>query len=211
MKKNYITLLIALFIFPLPVLFGQGTWTQKEDVGGDERLGAVGFSIESKGYIGLGTNNGNPNLKDFWEYEPASDAWTQRANYPGSHPLHAVGFSINGKGYVGTGQEDAGTPNYSNEFYEFDPSTNAWAQKANFMGSARSSAVAFSANGNGYIGLGSDSVNSKNDFFEYNPGTDAWSSVSAFPGGVRQGAVAFTINGEGYVGTGAPLQGSSQN
>ena len=32
----------------------QDTWTQKADFGGTARRGAVGFSIGSKGYIGIG-------------------------------------------------------------------------------------------------------------------------------------------------------------
>ena len=42
------------------------TWTQKADFGGTARVGAVGFFIGSKGYIGTGSWD----TKDFWEYEP---------------------------------------------------------------------------------------------------------------------------------------------
>ena len=42
------------------------TWTQKADLGGTARRGAVGFSTGSKGYIGTAWNI----TKDFWEYDP---------------------------------------------------------------------------------------------------------------------------------------------
>ena len=41
------------------------TWAQKPDFGGTERYGAVGFSIESAGYIGTGVSRGYY-IKDFW-------------------------------------------------------------------------------------------------------------------------------------------------
>lgn len=41
----------------------QGTWMQKADFGGNARYGAVGFSIGSYGYIGMGYN-GTINYND---------------------------------------------------------------------------------------------------------------------------------------------------
>ena len=65
--------------------FGQNVWTQKSDVGGLTRRNAVGFSIGSKGYIGLGYSDTTASmLKDFWEYSPLSDSWTQIADFGGT-------------------------------------------------------------------------------------------------------------------------------
>src|SRR6266550_230039 len=103
----------------------QDTWTQKADFGGTERSSAVGFSIDSKGYIGTGT----PfciTTKDFWEYDPATDAWTQKADLGGSERSSAVGFSIGSKGYIGTGQDCVSGG--QRDFWEYDPVTNAWIQ-----------------------------------------------------------------------------------
>ena len=55
------------------------TWTQKADFGGTARLGSLGFSIGSKGYIGTGWDG--VYLKDFWEYDPTANAWTQKADF----------------------------------------------------------------------------------------------------------------------------------
>ena len=89
-----------------------GAWTQKADFGGTARSAAVGFSIDTKGYIGTGNFT-----KDFWEYDPSSNTWTQKANFSGTARSSAVGFSIGTKGYIGTGND--GT--FRKDFWEFDP------------------------------------------------------------------------------------------
>lgn len=46
-------------------------WTKKEDIGGGLRLFGKGFSINGRGYIGLGTGETVDAIKqDFWEYTP---------------------------------------------------------------------------------------------------------------------------------------------
>ena len=77
----------------------------------------------------------------------------------------------------------------------------AWSQKADFSGSARNSAVAFSINGKGYIGAGFDGSSTK-DFWEYDPVTDTWTQKADFGGMNRQEAVGFSVNGKGYIGAG---------
>ncbi|MFI5164325.1 MAG: T9SS type A sorting domain-containing protein [Bacteroidia bacterium] len=54
----------------------QGVWTQKADLGGGKRGGAVGFSIGNKGYIGIGdtatysAETGDNYATSFWEFDP---------------------------------------------------------------------------------------------------------------------------------------------
>lgn len=55
--------------------YDQGTdsWTRKKDLEGNARFAAVGFSIDSKGYIGTGYDWDGHVLyfaKDYWEYNP---------------------------------------------------------------------------------------------------------------------------------------------
>src|ERR1044071_3179889 len=80
----------------------QDTWVQKADFGGVSRASAVGFSINTKGYIGSGYfYNGTLHVfKDFWEYDPLTDSWTQKANLGGVARSGAIGFSIGNKGYI---------------------------------------------------------------------------------------------------------------
>jgi hypothetical protein len=43
---------------------------------------------------------------------------------------------------------------HKNDFWEYDPATNAWTQKANFAGLARETPVGFAIGNKGYIGCG---------------------------------------------------------
>jgi hypothetical protein len=172
------------------------SWTQKADFGGTARFLAVGFSIGSMGYIGLG--NDGVDKKDFWEYDPSSGVWTQKADFGGTARYGAVGFAIGSMGYVGTGYE-AGF--YKKDFWEYNPVSNLWTQKADFGGSERYSAVGFSIGSKGYIGTGMGNPYS-NDFWEYDPGNDTWVQKASFTGGNRYAAVGFSIGSKGYIGTG---------
>jgi hypothetical protein len=58
---------------------------------------------------------------------------------------------MNGKGYVGTG---AGYNGATADFWEYDPVTDTWTQKADFGGGIRRDAIGFSINGKGYLGTG---------------------------------------------------------
>ena len=66
----------------------------------------------------------------------------------------AVGFSIGSKGYIGTGLLIVTF--HFKDFWEYDPATNTWTQKADFGGTARTNAVGFSIGSKGYIGTGND-------------------------------------------------------
>jgi len=145
---------------------------------------------------------------------PYTNSWQKKADImdaSGYGRTAAVGFSIGNKGYIGTGAAyytgyDWGGNSYSytvssNNFWEYDPVTDAWAQKANFGGSARQNAVGFSIGSKGYIGTGLD-PSLKNDFWEYDPTTNVWTQKANFGGSARYAAVGFSIGSKGYIGTG---------
>lgn len=195
------TFLFLGIIFLNYTVFAQ--WTQKANFSGTQRLSAVGFSIGTKGYIGTGMDNTYGNTKDFWEYNPYNNTWTQKANFGGVARCRAVGFSIGSKGYIGTGSYYSGGYNYCNDFWEYDPATNMWTQKANFGGTARWGAVGFSIGTKGYIGTGEIQGGAKSDdFWEYDPSTNTWTQMADFPGMARSFAVGFSIGSKGYIGTG---------
>jgi hypothetical protein len=143
-------------------------WTKKADFGGAARSRAVGFSIGTNGYIGTGLAgwDGDSDLKDFWEYDQATNLWTQKTDFGGTARNGAVGFSIGTKGYIGTG-------NNSKDFWEYDQANNMWTRRVDFEGSARGSAVGFSIGNKGYIGTGFSSGTytyfAFYDFWEYDP------------------------------------------
>lgn len=80
---------------------------------------------------------------------------------------------------------------------------NVWVKLNDFIGGKRERAVAFSINGYGYVGTGTDTAEVvRSDFWRYNPSSDSWTQIAPIPGPARRDAVAFELNGFGYVGTG---------
>ncbi|MEL6275920.1 MAG: tail fiber domain-containing protein, partial [Bacteroidota bacterium] len=77
-------------------------WTRKADFPGLARQRAVGFSVNSKGYLGGGLTSINA-FKDFYEYDPIIDAWSRILDFPGgiANFFNGIGFAAQGKGYVG--------------------------------------------------------------------------------------------------------------
>lgn len=80
---------------------------------------------------------------------------------------------------------------------------DSWRQVSSLPGVSRQDAVAFTAGGLGFLGLGADSSgNLLSDFWKYDPISDSWSACAPFPGAARRGAVGYSINDTGYVATG---------
>lgn len=238
-----------------------GTWTRKADFPGKPRIGAVGFSIGSFGYVGLGFDTsrildsifsispevqipifdslGNqigfsidpadtiyrntpikvwtPSaMKDLWRYDPATNTWTQRANYPENFGLAMANVAVNqGKAYVGGGYDTTDT--YYKLFYEYDPATNAWTKKTDFPGTARAGAASFAGiqtqDSFGfispvrnflYMGLGQAKTPNTyfKDFYRYNPATDAWVRVADLPNPGFTRATSYGFGRSGHVMTG---------
>lgn len=196
---------LAGLIWPL-ISEGQttDTWTRKSDFGGVARSHTIGFSIGSKGYLGLGNNGSLGNSNELWEYDQATDTWTQKADFPGGARISSTAFSIGSKGYVGLGAQTV----RHKDFYEYNPSSNSWTKLNDFGGDARSSAVSFTIGNKAYVGTGDSGVTAFgriihfSDFWEYNPATDVWTKKADFSGGTRWRAVGFSIAGKGYIGTG---------
>ena len=190
-----------------------GNWTQMADFFGTAREYAVCFSIGDKGYVGTGGyyphSLPDHHFKDFWEYDPSTNTWAQKADFQGKERSGAVGFSIGDRGYIGTGFMGmySHNPTFLNDFWEYNPVANEWAQKADFQGNARSCAVGFSIGNKGYLGTGSYIINDEysyrlRDFWEYNPESDTWLQKADLPGALRNWAVGISIKNKGYIGGG---------
>ena len=185
-------------------------WTPAASLLGPVRVWESAFSVGGYGYVGTGQNN-TGYLLDFWKYDPVNDAWTQMGNFPGAgrnHICYAT-FVIGNKGYWGTG---AGIPpGFYNDWWEYEPSTDIWTQKASLLVSQqRFGATAFSIGNKGYLGLGfggSPNGTFLNDLLMYDPTANSWSSETSFPGIARYDAPSFVVNNKAYVGTGANSNG----
>ncbi|PCJ66787.1 MAG: hypothetical protein COA58_04830 [Bacteroidetes bacterium] len=156
-------------------------WTAKTSFPGGARYGASAFVIGDTAYVGTGTCGGTSCHKnDFWMYVPSTNAWTQKANFPGGNSINVLGFSIGSKGYFGnTTTYSTGTYSPSNNFWEYNPSTNTWSSIASMPGSARRITSAFVYSGDAYVGCGTNSGSPVstflNDFYVYSPGSNSWS------------------------------------
>ncbi|QEC66910.1 T9SS type A sorting domain-containing protein [Panacibacter ginsenosidivorans] len=131
------------------------------------------------------------------------NSWIQKADFNGGLRNCAIGFSIGDKGYLGTGSVYGQPIIYYKDFWEFDPQTNVWTQKADFGGTARDRAVGFNIGDKGYVGTGYSPANGYlKDFWEYDPAANQWTRKSDLSGPGRYSAFSFSSGYKGYIGTG---------
>ncbi len=133
-------------------------------------------------------------------------SWTQKASYPLTARYYGNGFSIADKGYFIFGASN-GVPN-TVDLVEYDPSTNAWIQKANFPGGQRPQTHTFVIHNIVYIVSGVYwtgaplDYTAYNDVWKYDPATNIWTPLNNFPGTGRHAGFAFECCGKGYFGIG---------
>lgn len=138
------------------------------------------------------------------------DTWEQRDSVGGPPKSACIGFSMDGFGFIGLGFDQF---EYKRSLYLYNSNFDDW-EKMNSMGSTtgqgleRSSAVAFVANYNAYIGTGQGANPYLRDFWEYNSSSNTWTQVADFAGTSRREAAAFGISDFGYVGTGIDSTGT---
>jgi N-acetylneuraminic acid mutarotase len=203
MKKLFILILIILISGSFS--FSQGYWTQKQDFGGMQRCSGIGLATTFKGYVIGGYLGGYDHFKDCWEYSPTNDTWLQRADFPGAKRRWLMGFVLHNKLYVGLGAFMNGPSDYTyySDFYEFNPDSNVWHQKASFPGISRVSAFCFEENGKGYVGGGlAGASTALNDLWCYDPISDTWTQKNNISCSARWAAVSFTASEVAFIGLG---------
>jgi len=118
---------------------------------------------DDEGSNGNRDNPNNPNNPENPNNPPAESGWKQLTNFGGSQRNGTVAFAINGKVYAGLGPY--------NDFWEYDPATNKWTQKASYPGSGNNrqyyGAGGFSIGEKGYVGF-------LTEFWEYDPAANEW-------------------------------------
>lgn len=209
-------------------------WTQKADLPASGRSYATGFSIGNKGYIATGVKvetfgsfGLDSLMSDVWEYDPAANSWTRKADFGGGRRARAVAFDLNGKAYVGSGESSPGPipwardyPNrVAEDFWLFDPVADTWNRIADIP-LRRMNAIAFSAQGKGFVGTGFYNTYTKYNFLKVYPGdnlqdlwaydtaSNTWSQKTSFPSGKRMGMSVFTIGDTAYAVAGAEVVGN---
>jgi N-acetylneuraminic acid mutarotase len=135
---------------------------------------------------------------------PPPYAWTQKASVPALGRHRGVAISIGSRGYAGLGHINAITDILFKDWWEYDPGTNSWTQRADFGPGLRMHPTGFTIGNYGYVGTGRDNSGiEQNDLYRYDPSTNTWAAMAPMPATGRRGAVGFAINGKGYIGTGS--------
>ena len=180
---------------PLNIL---SPWSVIKDGDKFYRTGAAAFSINGKGYVGMGQNMNSTMwyvvYNDLNEFNPATGQWTKLADMPAMEREDVIGFSIGNKGYIGLGNNASGF--YFTDLWEYDPATDSWEQKADFPGEARYEPACVVIGDKAYVGLGFTS-DDKRDLWQYDPALDQWTRVSDCPGS-GGGYMGFCSDGKGY-------------
>jgi N-acetylneuraminic acid mutarotase len=180
-----------------PITFTiQDVWTMKSSFGGAARANAVAFTVNGKGYMGMG-NNTTEQLFDFWEYDLEMDSWTQKADFPSGTSV--TNFSVATPTWAILGLEG------TQETWAYDFDGNAWIQKADFPGVPRYMGFCFQLLENIYFGGGVILDPDRSyplDVWEYDPQDDVWTRKADFPSAGREHAASFNIGNYGFVGMG---------
>ncbi|WP_185215812.1 MULTISPECIES: Kelch repeat-containing protein [Sphingobacterium] len=191
--------------------FDGTSWTKKAEFTGPKRHSGVGFAVAGKGYVGLGFGNDGVTsgpLKDFYQYDPATNAWKKIADFPGDARHSAVAFTLGNAAYVGLGGNNATDETFS-DFYKYDPATDKWTEIATSFSNKKMGAYAFVINNVAYVGGGISNGVPTNDFYSFD-GTK-WEKRKSLTednkDARRVNASAFTIGNNGYVVSGRSQTG----
>jgi hypothetical protein len=90
-----------------------------------------------------------------------------------------------------------------NDLWQYDPTTDTWAQKANYPGGKRDGLGVFVIGNKAYVGGGSDNNYVYSQFYEYDATADKWTQKTDIP---EQGDIfpsMFSIGNYGYTVCGA--------
>ncbi|MBS1580587.1 MAG: hypothetical protein JST66_00145 [Bacteroidetes bacterium] len=176
----------------------------RQYLGGMDLRDCSAFGIGATAHFIAGNQGNNRAGTEAWAYAPTTNRWSRHA-YANPNLEASATFTIGTQGYkVGGLYRDVAY--YSRHTLRYDAGTDTWSNlTAAPLGSAatdaRAWAVGFSANGKGYVGLGSNGT-VKNDLWQYDPAGSTWTRKADLPGPARQKAVAFRVGGKVYVGTG---------
>lgn len=169
------------------------------------------FSYGSKIFTGLGYSGLEPYyVSDYFvSADPVAGIQTALPRFPGTPSLYFTSFVIGDKGYI-LGGYNALLNDCSNQFWEYNFSTNQWTNKGVSPLGKRSDALVIVYGGKAYMGLGYDFVTIngqritryKNDWIEYDPASSFHRILADLPGQKRAKAKGFIIERNIYAGFG---------
>ena len=135
----------------------------------------------------------------FNESTMATSSWIQRADFGSVGRHRGMGIAIGNKGYMGLGHYNGAGPNIIlKDWWQFDPSTNSWTQKADYVGNngnGNYAVLSFGMEKHGFVGGGQ--IGSSTEFYKYDPLTNNWSQAANLPT-VAMNTEGFVIGTKGY-------------
>ena len=131
----------------------------------------------------------------------SASVWNQKPNVPAVGRHRGSGLAIGNKGYIGLGHVNGTGVNvpYA-DWWEYDPATASWTQKADYPVANYGSAV-FSTATHGYVGGG---VFLNTEFYKFDPVTNTWDTIANAPIHVND-RIAFCVGKYGYITNGSLL------
>src|SRR6185312_10531327 len=177
-------------------------WTKMVNYpGAGYEYSPVAFSIEGKGYVGLGWGGTGEN--DFWRFDTITNNWTRMASFPGSGRDDANWFVIGHKAYIISGS--TGGPPYIGDLWVYDAHQNTWKQLNNPPSGQVDAAAAWVIGNHGYYVGGWDGSFVHATGYKYDTASDTWTSIPNIPnynpgvtGSSRtwvKGSKAYVFNG----------------
>lgn len=139
-------------------------------------------------------------------FTPSSQAqfWIQKSSFAGVGRHRAVGCATENKGYLGLGHVNGSGVNYSyQDWWEYDPSSNSWSQRANFP-VANYGATSFVVNDQPCVGGGAAL---DGQFYTFNPDQNTWTAIAPCPFFNPGDTQGFSVNNKGYVYVGQQMAG----
>lgn len=182
MKKSWILLVLSTMLLAACSRVEEAPitdWIHHANFPGTPRASASTFVIGDNAYLCCGrTGEKHDTLNEVWRYESQTDTWTQLDTFPGKPRVKALAVTINGKAYVGMGSNSyIYAESVYRDFYEYDPTTGKWTQKAPFPGIAANDLAYTVVNGCLYTAMGFSGTGTNNDTYKYDPVTDTWTKL----------------------------------
>ena len=127
-------------------------------------------------------------------------AWVQKSSLPAIGRHRASACAIGSRGYLGLGHYNVNGEVVFGDWWEYDPGSDTWTQKANIGGAARFGAVTFTIGMFAYVVAGDAGSSLLNDMWRYDPVLNVWTMMSQFPGQATGKAVGISVGTKAYVG-----------
>ncbi len=131
----------------------------------------------------------------------AESGWEQRA-FMGAEGRHrgAAGSTLT-KGYMGFGHYNGAGPNIvKKDWWEYDPATNSWTQKADYIGGSNGTYAPVIFSFDNFVCVGGGQWATNNNFYKFDPTLNMWIQVASIPAsGVVMNVEGFVIDDKGYI------------